>query len=395
MRPLLHKTAPYLLILIYQHSNLTFPQNEVKCTKTNGSLKSPLTPPRSPSSLPLSAGDYSLSVSERIKCRARACAPKFYGESKDDNMEAEPSPGSSAVLRSPERERSAASVGLSRESRRRSAEKPRRQSNERLRERRARRDSIESDGEKIRSILENSEKGIKPEQMAVTSPVETKPKVSSSREFSKPRELPPKSLKSPKITKPEPKSVSPKVKEDSKPTVPIPKSLPLSSPKPPTKPSPLKSEKPKPRLSDSGGLFEAAMSQKIRSPVRLKKQISSETKTESTPEKSSEPTPTPVSSVSNSVSKFKPVKQSSPSKETAPVPTSESQDPNLPKFKPLPFSGNTKKSKTFKFRTPQGSKHEMNLVDSIFSTDANSSNPPEVSSRNFLISCNLLNFIFE
>jgi hypothetical protein len=241
--------------------------------------------------------------------------------------------------------------------------------------------------------LENSEKGIETEPAVESPPVEEKPKTTvPTEEFPKPKELP-KPLKSPKITKPEPISVSPKPKEE-------PKTLPTPPPKQSPRPSPLKIEKPKPRLSDSGtdGLFEAAMTQKLRSPVRLKKQMSSESKPEKTDRPPTptppSPSPSPSGGASQTVSKFKPVKQSSPSKETPAPPTPESQDPNLPKFKPLPFSGNiTKKSKTFKFRTPQGAKHEMNLVDSIFSNDSGSNNPPEVRYRYYRLFFNTFQYI--
>lgn len=128
-------------------------ENAEKEEVKQATIKSPLTPPRSPSTLPIYAGDFSLSVSERIKCRSRSCAPKFYGELKEDTAEeVAPEPAS---VRTPSARTPPAPQ--TRDTRRRSTEKTRTQSNERL-QRRLRRNSIESDGEKIRNILENSEK---------------------------------------------------------------------------------------------------------------------------------------------------------------------------------------------------------------------------------------------
>eukprot|EP00116_Pleurobrachia_bachei_P000931 sb/3461193/ len=361
----------------------------------NGVVKSPLTPPRSPSAVPNIAGDYTQSLSERIKCRSRSCKPKFYGEPKEDQFEEQSVPVMTPSARTP--------PAPPTKEKRRGHDRARRHE-----KRRSRRDSIESDGEKIRNILERSGQSLSEGRDEEEEEEEENEKPPPRVPSPKPQKVtPPAPKQTPKPPKKEPPP-PPKVVEEP------PKSRVKQEPPKPHPPPPLpavpapqpsavereskpaaKIEKTKSRLSDSGGLFEMAISPKLKSSAgRIKKQVSSESKvpgpvltepkqpiepvavekapvtkaTPTTPAPSSKQQP-PAQLPPPSASKFKPVKQSSPKEITTPTPTED-----LPKFKPLPMNTNAKKSKSFKFRTPQGAKHDMNLVDSIFSNDSNSLN---------------------
>ena len=333
-------------------------------------MKSPLTPPSSPKFI---VGDYALSVSERIKCRSRACAPKFYGEQKEEKEECEEVSSS----------RSKSTPRVQRKSESRSERSARRQS---------RRDSIESDGEKIRSILEKTEMAAGNEStISCNSSSDVVPKVGDKEDVpvveekkeEPPPELqkPPEEVKPPETpTKPEPDpKTEPDPKLESKCEVkpeakPEPKML---SPKqtkrsPHISPKLPKLDKPKAKLLDAAAdsLFEVALGGDLKSP-RMKPKFEkalgvSFDKIEKKPEAESYST------------KFKPVKQASGSPLKQPTETVNDEkveselSSSMPKFKPLPISGNQKKNKSFKFRTTHGVKHDMNLVDSIFCNDSNS-----------------------